>query len=155
MAEQQFIVFSMADEQYGVPVGQIQSIERVLPITRVPKTLKFIKGVMNLRGIVTPVLDLRERFGFPVVETTDETRIIVVSVEEMTVGLVVDKVLDVQPLSDAMIAPPPTMVGGMQATYLNGVAKIKDKVLILVNLNRVLSEVEEKQLKEVEKSVKG
>lgn len=155
MAEQQFIVFSMADEQYGVPVSQIQSIERLLPISRVPKTLPFIKGVMNLRGIVTPVLDLRERFGFPIGEATEDTRVIVVTVDDITVGLIVDKVLDVQLVDESVIDPPPSIVGGMKATYLHGVAKSNDHILILVNLSRVLSEVEEQQLKESEKSVKG
>lgn len=155
MAEQQFIVFSMAEEQYGVPVGQIQSIERLLPVSRVPKTLPFIKGVMNLRGVVTPVIDLRERFGFPADEPTDETRIIVVQVNGMSVGLIVDRVIDVQTVEESAIDPPPSVVGGVQAVYLNGVAKMDDRILILVNLNRVLSAVEENQLKEVEKSVQG
>lgn len=155
MADQQFIVFSMVEEQYGVPVGQIKSIERLLPISRVPKTLPFIKGVMNLRGIVTPVVDLRERFGFPVGEETDETRVIVVTADNLTVGLIVDRVLDVQTIGESAIEPAPSIVGGVQAVYLNGVAKVDDSILILVNLNRVLSEVEERQLKDVEKSVEG
>lgn len=155
MSEIQSIVFGVADERYGVNVTQVQSIERLSPITRVPRTLSFIRGVMNLRGVVVPVIDLRERFGFPQAEPTDDTRIIIVSVEDMTVGMIVDSVVDVQMIAEESIDPAPSMVGGVEATYIHGVAKIAGEVLILLNLPKLLSAVETQQLQEAEKSVRG
>lgn len=155
MADMQVIIFNIEDERYGVSVQQVQSIERLLPITRVPKTLSFIRGVMNLRGVITPVLDLRERFGFAKQDATDDTRVIVVQVEGILVGLVVDAVMDVAKVDDALVEAPPAVVGGVQADYLHGIARLGDEALILLNLAKILSEAEEKQLQEVEKSVRG
>ncbi|SFU75435.1 chemotaxis protein CheW [Alicyclobacillus macrosporangiidus] len=155
MSERQYILFSVADEQYGVPVEQVQSVERMLPIAHVPKTLPFIKGVVNLRGVVTPVLDLRERFGFPPAEADADTRIVVVQVERFLVGLIVDAVDDVVSIDASAVEPPPAMVGGVEAEYLHGVVRREDRVLILLNLTRVLSHAEERQLREAEKSVTG
>ncbi|MCL6636873.1 MAG: chemotaxis protein CheW [Alicyclobacillus sp.] len=155
MSDQQVIVFTVAGEQYGVPVEQVQSIERMLPITRVPKTLPFIKGVVNLRGVVLPVLDMRERFGFAPAETTEDARVVVVRSDRYTVGLVVDAVDDVTVVPKSAIEPPPAMVGGVEAVYLHGVARLAERLLILLNLDRVLSDAEERQLQEVEKSVQG
>ncbi len=155
MAEQQIIVMAIGDERYGVDVKQVQSIEKIVPITRVPKTLPFIKGVMNLRGIVTPVIDLRERFGFQSTELTDDARITVIQVEDVTVGMIVDAVTDVVSIQSDAIEPPPSVVGGVQAIYLSGVARVNGELLILLNLERVLSDAESAQLEEVEKSVRG
>ena len=155
MAEKQYVIFDVAKEEYGVPVEQVESIERLLPITRVPRTVSFVRGVMNLRGIVTPVIDVRERFHFPSVDPTDETRIIVVKVDNTTVGLVVDGVQDVFIMDESAIEPPPAVVGGVQAVYLHGIARRNDQLIVLLNLSRILSAAEEEQLKEVEKSVNG
>ncbi len=155
MAEQQVIVMAIGNERYGVDVTQVQSIEKIMPITRVPKTLPFIKGVMNLRGVVTPVLDLRERFGFESADLTDDARITVIQVEEVVVGMIVDAVTDVVTIQSDAIEPPPSIVGGVQAVYLSGVARVNGELLILLNLKRVLSDAEASQLDEVEKSVRG
>lgn len=155
MADLQVVVFQVGGERYGVEVGQVQSIERMSTITRVPRTLSFIRGVMNLRGVVVPVIDLRERFGLAAAESTDETRIIIVHVDEMTVGLIVDSVLDVQMIDESLIESAPSMIGGLEAAYLHGIAKVGDDVLILLNLTKVLSKVEEEQLRETEMYVQG
>ncbi len=155
MGEKQVIVMAIGSERYGVDVNQVQSIEKVMPITRVPRTLPFIKGVINLRGVVTPVIDLRERFAFEETVLTDDTRITVVQTADMTVGMLVDAVTDVITIQEDSIEPPPSIVGGIQAVYLSGIARVNGELIVLLNLNRVLSAVEEKQLKEVEKSVRG
>jgi purine-binding chemotaxis protein CheW len=155
MAEQQFVVFGLAGEKYGVPVEQVESIERLTPITRVPKTLPFIKGVVNLRGMVTPVIDLRERFQFPAGENSDEARMIVVKVDGMVVGIVVDAVYDVRTIDAGTVEQPPAMVGGIQAAYLKGIVQVGEELLVLVNLSKLLNEAESNQLKEVELSVHG
>lgn len=155
MAEIQVIVFGLGEEQYGVGVQQVQSIERMQPITKVPRTLSFVRGVMNLRETVLPVLDLRERFGLAQGELTDETRIIVVEVAGVQTGLIVDSVLDVTLMDETQIDAPPAVVGGIRAEYLKGIARVENHALILLNLTKILSDSEEEQLREVEKSVHG
>ena len=89
------IVFQLADKEYAIPVSNVQGIEKLMHITRVPKAASFVKGVINLRGVVTPIIDLRERFGLPFLEYIDSTRIIIVTLDEMDVGFVVDSANDV------------------------------------------------------------
>ncbi|EIT85102.1 CheW protein [Fictibacillus macauensis ZFHKF-1] len=140
--EMKIIVFLLRNEEYGVNVEQVRSIERMLPITRVPRTPAFVKGVINLRGVVTPVIDLRERFLFEKNEVTDETRIIIVSVQELEVGLVVDAANDVIDLPLREIVAPPELISGVAAKYLSGVAKWEERLLVLLNLEEVLNQEE-------------
>ncbi len=155
MGQMQVVIFKIEEERYGVPIHQVQSIERWMETTRVPKTLSFIKGVVNLRGTITPVIDVRERFGMSTKEADDDTRIVVVGIDAMTVGMVVDAVLDVVMVDEEEVKEPPRVVGGVAAEYLNGVVSLASGVLVLLNLGRILSDVEERQLREVEKSVHG
>ncbi|KAA0547916.1 purine-binding chemotaxis protein CheW [Bacillus sp. BGMRC 2118] len=133
------IVFQLADEEYGIPVQQVQSIEKVLHITRVPGTAKYVKGVINLRGVVTPIIDLRIRFGLEEMPYNDSTRVIIVTLETMDVGLIVDAANDVIDLQSESIEPAPEVVGTVEADYLNGVAKLDRRLLILLKLEKVLS----------------
>lgn len=144
------IVFQLKDEEYGIPVQQVQSIERLMHITRVPKVAKFVRGVMNLRGVVTPIIDLRTRFGIEPVDYSESTRIIIVGVGEMEVGLIVDAANDVIDIPDGSIEPPPEVVGTVEVEYLNGVAKLEKRLLILLNLDKVLNSDEIKDLKAIE-----
>ncbi len=144
------IVFQLKDEEYGIPVQQVQSIERMMHITRVPKVAKFVKGVMNLRGVVTPIIDLRKRFGIEEAEYTESTRIIIVGVSDLEVGLVVDAANDVIDIPEGAIEPPPEVVGTIEVEYLNGVAKLDKRLLILLNLEKVLISDGLKDLKVVE-----
>lgn len=145
------IVFKLGIEEYGIEVDKVQTIERMLPITRVPKTYTFVRGVINLRGVVIPVIDLRGRFGLPEAEYTDQTRIIIVVVGEMEVGFIVDSANDVIDLNRDRIETPPEVVGGIKARYLDGVAKIgDDRLLIMLNLSEVLKKSEIIQLESLE-----
>ena len=127
MAEElKVIVFSLGSETYGVEVDQVRTIERMMPMTRVPKTPAFVKGVIQLRGSVVPVIDLRGRFGLEETEYTDNTRIIIVSINDMEVGLIVDNATDVIDIDEDRIEDPPEIVGGIKAKYLRGVAKLDD-----------------------------
>jgi len=136
------IVFRLVDEEYGVEVSQVRSIEKMQNITRVPRTPEFVKGVINLRGVVTPIIDLKTRFDLGVEEYTDSTRIIIVAVDDMEVGLIVDAANDVIDIAVNSIELPPAVVGGIKANYLRGVAKLNDRLLILLNLDKVLSQEE-------------
>ncbi|NGZ75484.1 chemotaxis protein CheW [Saccharibacillus alkalitolerans] len=152
MAEQiKVIVFALGNEEYGIDVDKVRTIERMMPITRVPKTYSFIKGVINLRGVVIPVIDLRGRFNLEETEYNDQTRIIIVAVGEMEVGFIVDAANDVVDLDRDSIDSPPEVVGGVKAKYLDGVAKVgDDRLLIMLNLAEVLNRGEVAHLEQLE-----
>ncbi|MDP5273462.1 chemotaxis protein CheW [Chengkuizengella axinellae] len=146
-----FIMFSLGNESYGVEVDHVNTIERMVPITRVPKTPSFIKGVINLRGSVLPIIDLRGRFGLEESEYTEQTRIIIVFIKDIEVGLIVDAANDVIDINSGSIESAPEVVGGIRAKYLHGIAKIdQDRVLVLLNLTEVLNKNEIVQLEEFE-----
>ncbi|WP_028561413.1 chemotaxis protein CheW [Paenibacillus pinihumi] len=145
------IVFALGNEEYGIEVDKVRTIERMLPITRVPKTPAFIKGVINLRGVVVPVIDLRGRFGLPETEPTENSRIIIVAVNELEVGFIVDAANDVIDMNTDAIDSPPEVVGGIKAKYLRGVAKMgDDRLLIMLNLAEVLNRSEIIQIEGLE-----
>lgn len=149
--EMKVIVFKLGTEEYGIEVDKVQTIERMMPITRVPKTFSFVKGVINLRGVVIPVIDLRGRFGLPEAEYSDQTRIIIVTANEMEVGFVVDSANDVIDLDSDSIDSPPDVVGGVKAKYLHGVARIsEERLLVMLNLSEVLNRNEIIQLESLE-----
>lgn len=149
--EMKVIVFGLANEEYGIEVEKVRTIERMLPITRVPKTPAFVKGVINLRGIVLPVIDLRGRFGLQETESTESSRIIIVAVNDLEVGFIVDSANDVTDIDSDSIDSPPEVVGGIKAKYLHGVAKIgDDRLLIMLNLSEVLNKSEIIQLEQQE-----
>ncbi|RED66049.1 chemotaxis protein CheW [Cohnella lupini] len=150
MAEElKVIVFTLAQEEYGIEVDKVRTIERLVPITRVPKTPEFVKGVINLRGIVIPVIDLRGRFGLAETELTDNSRIIIVAANELEVGFIVDSANDVMDVMSDAIENPPEVLGGIKAKYISGVAKIgENRLLILLNLIEVLNRNEIIQLEQ-------
>ncbi|CAG7623721.1 chemotaxis protein CheW [Paenibacillus allorhizosphaerae] len=149
--ELKVIVFALAHEEYGVEVDSVKTIERMLPMTRVPKTPAFVKGVINLRGVVTPVIDLRGRFSLPETDYTENTRVIIVAVGDIEVGLIVDSANDVIDVDTDTIEDPPEIVGGIKAKYLRGIAKVGDnRLLVLLNLQEVLNKSEIVQLEQIE-----
>ncbi|CAH0181291.1 chemotaxis protein CheW [Peribacillus sp. YIM B13472] len=143
------IVFQIKDKEYAIPVDKVSGIEKLLHITRVPKAVKFVKGVINLRGVITPIIDLRVRFGFEEVEYDESTRIIVVILDGMEVGLIVDSANDVLDIPVESIEPQPEVVGHLAFEYISGVAKIEKRLLVLINLEKALSlEMTENMLRE-------
>lgn len=142
----QFVEFKIDDEKYGVDILQVKTIERMMPITRVPKAPKFVEGVINLRGEIVPVIDLKKRFDLPPSETTDNTRIIIVTVDDITVGMIVDSATEVVQLSQDEIEPAPSITGSIDSDYLDGVGKIDGKLLILLNVAKLLKPQEINQL---------
>lgn len=149
--EMKVIVFTLGSEEYGVEVEKVKTIERIMPMTRVPKTFAFVKGVINLRGVVTPIIDLRGRFGLEETAPTDQSRIIIINIKDIEVGLIVDSASDVIDIEADTIEDPPEIVGGIKAKYLRGVAKIgEDRLLVLLNLEEVLNKSEIIQLEHIE-----
>lgn len=136
--ELKVIVFELMDKEYAIEVGVVQSIERVMSFTRVPKTPSYVKGVINLRGVVTPIIDLRERFGLALQAVSDSTRIIIVSLPDYDVGLIVDSANDVIDIPVASIEPQPEVVGTMESEFIAGVAKVENRLFVMLELSKVL-----------------
>ncbi|GGN49836.1 chemotaxis protein CheW [Oceanobacillus indicireducens] len=132
------IVFQLQDEEYALPVEYVSAIERIQPITRVPRAEEFVKGVINLRGVIIPIIDLRLRFGMVETELTEENRIIIVKKNGFEVGLIVDTASDVIDLALDEMEPNPEVVGSEAADYIDGVSKIEDRLLILLDLKKIL-----------------
>src|SRR5699024_8196605 len=135
--------------QYGVDIQQIRSIEKLQNITEIPNTPDFIKGVINLRSEVIAIIDLRERLHINKTDITDDTRILIVSINDVQIGLIVDSATDVLDIDPASIDPSPEIVGDIDVTFVKGVAKLEDRLLILLDLARVLNLHEIQEVKEI------
>lgn len=141
-AEKQLVVFDLASESYGVDIGAVREIIRMQEITRVPRTPEFVEGVINLRGKVIPVVDLRKRFGVMVAEETKDNRIVVVDIGGQDIGVIVDAVTEVLRIPSSAIEPPSSVITSTDSEYLLGIAKLDDKMIILLELESVLSDNE-------------
>jgi len=138
----QLVTFRLGNEEFSLDILRVQEIIRHMQLTRVPRTPEFVDGVINLRGRVIPVLDLRKRFGLPSDEHTSETRIIVVDVDNRTVGLKVDAVSEVLRLPADTVEPPPAIVTGAESDYIKGVGKLDGRLLILLDVEKILTRTE-------------
>ena len=138
----QLVSFRLAREEYGIEITKVQEIILLGEVTRVPQTPDFIKGLINLRSTVIPLVDLRRRFGMVEGEPSDETRIMVVNVGDKTLGLIVDAVSEVLRVTQEQIVPPPPTVTGLGHEYLTGLVKLDNRLLILLNIDRILGDEE-------------
>jgi purine-binding chemotaxis protein CheW len=138
----QLVSFRLAQEEYGIEITKVQEIILMGEITRVPQTPDYIKGLINLRSSVIPIVDLRLRFGLAQEETTDETRIMVVNVAGKTIGIIVDAVSEVLRISHDQIAPPPPTIAGLGREYLTGLVKLEHRLLILLDIDKILCQEE-------------
>jgi purine-binding chemotaxis protein CheW len=138
----QLVSFRLAQEEFGIEITKVQEIILMGEITRVPQTPDYIKGLINLRNTVIPIVDLRLRFGLSEQKATDETRIMVVNVAGKTIGIIVDAVSEVLRISHEQIAPPPPSVAGLGREYLTGLVKFDTRLLILLNIDKILGEEE-------------
>jgi purine-binding chemotaxis protein CheW len=144
----QLVSFNLGNEEYAVDILKVQEINRMVEITAIPNAPFDVEGVINLRGKVIPVINLRKKFGFDEKELDTHSRIIVVDVGT-TVGLIVDSVSEVLRLSADTIEPPPRMTGNGSAEYILGIGKLQDRLLILLDIDSLLKdEVKQKQLLE-------
>jgi purine-binding chemotaxis protein CheW len=135
----QLVTFTVGSEEFAIPILSVQEINRMMQITPVPQSPTFIEGVINLRGKIIPVMDLRKKFGCQAVENSADSRIIVVEVESRVIGFTVDRVSEVLRIESSIIEPPPPMVCGVDGDYVQGVGKLQDRLLILLDLARLLS----------------
>ncbi|PQO44663.1 chemotaxis protein CheW [Blastopirellula marina] len=138
----QLVSFRLAQEEYGIEITRVQEIILMGEITRVPQTPDFIKGLINLRNTVIPIVDLRRRFGLPEEKASDETRIMVMNVAGKTIGIIVDAVSEVLRIAKDQIAPPPPTVAGLGRDYLTGLVKLDKRLLILLDMDKILTSSE-------------
>ncbi|RMH16622.1 MAG: chemotaxis protein CheW [Gemmatimonadetes bacterium] len=139
-ASAKFLTFFLDSEEYGIEILKVHEIIGLMPITRVPRTPEYVMGVVNLRGKVIPVVDLRLKFGMEAIEPTELTCIIVVQARGLVFGLVVDRVSEVVDLIQENIEDAPTFGSGIDTDYIMGMGKSEDRVTILLDIDRVLSQ---------------
>ncbi|MFC4320160.1 chemotaxis protein CheW [Litchfieldia salsa] len=137
-ATSKVIVFELDNEEYVIPVEKVRSIEKHQKITRVPRTKNFVQGVINLRGVITPIIDLRKLFEMDERPYSEHTRIIIIAHEDYEVGLIVDAANDVMDIPLFSIEPQPDVVGSLKVDYIDGVSMVEERLLILLNLEQVL-----------------
>ena len=138
----QLVSFKVGEEEFGVDILKVQEINKMTVITRVPNAPDFVEGVINLRGRVIPIVDLRKRLGLPEKQHDKNTRIIVVEIVNKTIGFIVDAVSEVLRISRDITEKPPELVAGIDADYITAVAKLEDRLLILLDLDKVLTKEE-------------
>jgi purine-binding chemotaxis protein CheW len=151
--EVQYIIFRVAEERYGVPIEEVREINRITTITKVPKSPEFLEGVMNLRGEVIPIVDLRKRFGLPQIARSESTRIIVGEITGGKTGFIVDAVEGVEKIPEHAIAPvPDTVRSGEAGRFIERVAQREDEVILILNMTRILTEEETRLVEETVRS---
>mgnify|MGYP003115088648 CR=1 FL=1 len=133
----QLVTFEVGSEEFAIPILSVQEINRMMEITRVPQSPRFVEGVINLRGKIIPVVDLRQRFGMERAERNGDNRIIVVEVSGRVIGFTVDRVNEVLRIDSGIVEPAPAMVASLDSDYVQGVGKLPDRLLILLELGNL------------------
>jgi purine-binding chemotaxis protein CheW len=142
-APREYLSFKLGSEEYGIDILRVQEIRGYEPPTRIANTQHFIKGVVNLRGVIVPIVDMRLRFGLPDVQYNSFTVVIILNIGHRTVGMVVDSVSDVLELAPGQIKPAPEFNGAIEATYITGLGTIKhgddERMLILMDIEQMMT----------------
>jgi len=146
--ERQLVVFELGTENFGVNIQDVDGIIKMQEITKVPKALDFVEGVTNLRGSVLPVIDLRKRLKMKTRDETSDTRIIVVNMDAKKIGMIVDAVSEVLTIQEDTIEPTPPVVSTVETAFITGIAKVDNRLIILLDLVKVLSSEEKTALQE-------
>ena len=138
-AGNQYVTFTLDREEYGLDILQVQEIIGYRKMTRIPNVSDAVSGILNLRGAIVPVIDLRKKFGLPSISCTESTVIVIVVVHDRTMGIIVDAVSDVVSFLDSEIRQPPQATAGIRTEFFSGMGQKDDKLAILMNLGRLLS----------------
>lgn len=149
----QLVSFKIGAEEFGIDILKVNEINRMMTLTKVPNAPSFVDGVVNLRGRVIPVINLRTKLSLPRKEYDRNSRIIVVELEGRTIGFIVDEVSEVLRIPKNITEKPPEMVSGINAAFITAIGKLEDRLLILLDLERVLGEGEEVELKKMAESL--
>lgn len=144
MAENQFVIFKLGEERYAVDILNVGGISEFRDVTKVPNAPYFIDGIINLRGEIIPIVSLKKRFNIPEKAVDSDTRIIINNIRGKDIGFVVDEASQVIKIDDADIEDAPDIVKGADRQYISGVGKVNDQIVILLNLEKILNEEEQK-----------
>ncbi|WP_010251101.1 chemotaxis protein CheW [Acetivibrio cellulolyticus] len=144
-----YLTFVLGREEYGIGINYVTEIVGIQSITQIPELPDYVKGIINLRGKIIPVIDVRLRFGKEVREYTDRTCTIVIEVKDITVGLIVDAVAEVSAITEKNIVPPPQLSRGYHQKYIKGIGKVGDTVKLLLDCDRLLSDDEVEDLSNI------
>ncbi len=136
----QFVTFTLNKEEYAVDIMHVQEINRITEITKVPRAPAYVEGVINLRGKVIPVINLRNKFGFEAKSKDEKTRIIIMEIQGITNGLIVDSVSEVLRVPASIIEPPPPMSSDVSSTFIKGIAKMENRLIILLDIDKLIGE---------------
>jgi purine-binding chemotaxis protein CheW len=145
----QLVTFKLENEEFGVDILKVQEINKMMSITRIPNAPPFIEGVINLRGKIIPIVDLRKRLGFKTEGFDKSTRIIVVELDGMVLGFIVDSVSEVLRINESTVEAAPSIVAGVDSEYIEGVGKLDDRLLILLELNKIFSNPDKRDLEKM------
>jgi purine-binding chemotaxis protein CheW len=143
--EKQLVIFELSKEYYGIDISAVEGIIKMQEITRVPKSPPYVEGIINLRGSVLPVIDLAKRFGITPCERTNETRIVNVIMGDLKIGMIVEGVSEVVTIDESIIEPAPAIVTTINSGYISGIARLDSRLVILLDLNKVLTREEKVQ----------
>jgi purine-binding chemotaxis protein CheW len=147
--EKQLVIFELGSENFGIDIASVEGIVKLQEITKIPQAPSYMEGITNHRGSVLPVIDLHKRFNMGVQEQTNETRIVVANVGNLKIGMIVSAVSEVLTIDDSVIEPPPPMVSNANSEFIVGVAKIGTRLVILLDLVKVLSVEEKNQIAKI------
>ena len=139
----QVVSFVLEDVEYGVDILNVNEIQKVNQIAHLPNTPDFIKGILNLRGDVIPVVDLRIRFGFEIAEITEFSRIIVIDIDGKKIGLLVDNVNKVIRIPEANISPPSELITDLSEEFVRGIGRLQDHLIVILNMTNIIDDAEE------------
>lgn len=137
--DNQIVVFELNREFFGVEIAKVESIIKMQAITQLPHVPSFVEGVTNLRGKVLPVIDLRKRFGLAPQQADKNSRIIVISMDQSEIGVIVDGVTEVISIPEGAVEPAPAITSSVDSAFLNGIAKLDHRLVILLDIERILS----------------
>ncbi len=145
----QLVTFTLEDEEFAVDILKVQEINRMKEITRIPNSPGYIEGVINLRGKVIPVINLRKRFNLPVKEYNEQSRIMIMEVCSIIIGLIVDSVSEVLRIPDDLVKPAPSIATTVSSEFIKGIAEVNNRLIILLEMDKLLAENEQKALTEI------
>lgn len=145
----QLVTFKIENEEFGIDILKVQEINKMMTITKVPNAPESVKGVINLRGKIIPVVDLRKKLGFPERPHDKSTRIIVVECDSLIIGFVVDSVSEVLRITRNTVEPPPPIVSGISSEFIEGIGRLSDRLFILLNLKKLFGEQDREMLERV------
>lgn len=148
MQHGRYLTFSLENEEFGISINYVNEIIGMQKINDIPEVSSFVKGIINLRGSIIPIIDMRLKFKKPQAEYDDRTCIVIVDINGISAGLIVDKVAEVINIDDSQISPPPDYRTGFQSRFINGIGKLKDSVVLLLNCDRLFKEDELEEIAE-------